>query len=342
MIFNNPDSFVKSSSSYSTFTEGALMAVYETECNYNALMKAVGISELRYYEQTGGDLFVNEAGAFGSFIDKVKKFFKAVIEKIKAIFHKFAALFNQYILSDKDFIKKYRPEIVKKSLKDFKYKGYTFPDLDKFCERISGIQSIDGFRYLNKSNLNSYKELEKNVDNDIYKPLTDDQISEAIEQNNGLIAVNSLSKKFTEDEMRDEIKEKCFGGKETFDVNINNQMSYIVNAKDDIKKAETAQKSIIKTIESYIKEVESYEKEVIKDYSSSINAKKTKLLNQENRIARAISTSLTAAYGIILDAFKQRNRQAKAICVKALSYKESAAYDSYYNSDDIFSGVTIR
>ena len=41
------------------------MHVYENECNYNAIMKAAGISELKYYKETGGDLFVQEAGAAG-------------------------------------------------------------------------------------------------------------------------------------------------------------------------------------------------------------------------------------------------------------------------------------
>ena len=53
------------------------MHVYENECNYNAIVKSVGISELKYYQETGKDLFVNEAGAFKKFGSKVTAFFKA-------------------------------------------------------------------------------------------------------------------------------------------------------------------------------------------------------------------------------------------------------------------------
>ena len=74
---------------------GALMHVYENECNYNALMKAAALSEMKYYNQTGGDLFVQEAGAFAGFIQKAKEFFKKVIEKIKSIAKKFIAKINQ-------------------------------------------------------------------------------------------------------------------------------------------------------------------------------------------------------------------------------------------------------
>ena len=70
---------------------GALMHVYENQLNWNAIMKSVGISEMKYYQNTGRDLFVNEAGAVAGFIEKVKAFFKKVIEKIKQIFKAFMA-----------------------------------------------------------------------------------------------------------------------------------------------------------------------------------------------------------------------------------------------------------
>ena len=76
-------------SPYALGIEGGLMHVYENECNYNAIMKAAGISELKYYKENGGDLFVQEAGAAGGLIQKFIAFFKKVIEKIKQIFKKF-------------------------------------------------------------------------------------------------------------------------------------------------------------------------------------------------------------------------------------------------------------
>ena len=69
-------------SPYKLGIEGGLMHVYENECNFNALMRAVGISELKYYNDTGRDLFVHEAGAFAGFIEKAKAFFKKVIERL--------------------------------------------------------------------------------------------------------------------------------------------------------------------------------------------------------------------------------------------------------------------
>ena len=58
------DSGIVQESPYELGYGGALMHVWENEMNYNAIMKAVGISEMRYYNETGGDLLVQEAGAF--------------------------------------------------------------------------------------------------------------------------------------------------------------------------------------------------------------------------------------------------------------------------------------
>ena len=80
-------------SKYEANLEGALMCVYENECNYNALMKATGLSELKYYKETAGDLFLNEAGAFGGFLSKAKEFFKKVLVASEADLTVFADFF---------------------------------------------------------------------------------------------------------------------------------------------------------------------------------------------------------------------------------------------------------
>ena len=70
-------------SPYELGVEGALMHVYENECNYNAIMKSVGIAEFKYYNETGRtDLFVHEAGATGGLLSKIISFFKAINDTI--------------------------------------------------------------------------------------------------------------------------------------------------------------------------------------------------------------------------------------------------------------------
>ena len=100
-------------SPYALGVEGALMHVYENECNYNAIMKAAGVSELKYYKENGGDLFVQEAGAAGGLIDRFVAFFKKVIEKIKQMFKKLVMKISSYVSSDKTFVNKYKKEVLK-------------------------------------------------------------------------------------------------------------------------------------------------------------------------------------------------------------------------------------
>ena len=127
-------------SPYELGLEGALMHVYENECNYNALMRAVGLSEMRYYQETGKDLFVNEAGALGNFIEKAKTLFKKVIEKIAMIAKKFMAKINSYVVSDKDFVKKYEKDLLRRDLGSMKFTGWKFSD---YMPQFKGIPAAD-------------------------------------------------------------------------------------------------------------------------------------------------------------------------------------------------------
>ena len=69
-------------------------------------------------------------------------------------------------------------------------------------------------------------------------------------------------------------------------------------------------------------------------------------LNNTVTEMKAESNYKTIYFGMLVQAVKDRNRQAKAICVKAIGYnkKESANYGYYGESsvDDLFAGVTIR
>ena len=373
MIFNN-DSYAATSynvkpSPFEPTIEGALMHVYENACNYNALMRAVGLAEMKYYQETGKELFLNEAGAFSGFIDKLKAFFKKVIEKIKSIFHKFMAVINQYKMTDSEFLKKYSSEIRRKNLKDFEYNGWTFKDLNTVVDKVKNVTEINNYATLVKDVIGSSSDFATDLTTsfaggtlpDFDKTitgsgtgnktaenaetfLTSDKKDEIVEAMRGkMLGVNN---KYTSSEFVEELKNKCYGdSKEKFDVKIDEWLGYISNAKDDIKAAEKAQKEITRAIEHLIKNIDSEEKEINK----KINAKddepgnkyKFKILSATGDLYRHFSDILTTYYGTMVQALKDRNRQAKAICVKALSYKaESASYgytESYsYDNNDLF------
>lgn len=344
-------------SPYELGLAGAMMHVYENECNYNAIMKAVGLSELKYYQETGKDLFVHEAGAFDGFIAKVKAFFKAVIEKIKSIFKKFVAIFDQYTLNDKQFVKKYGDQLIRKDLKDFEFSGYKFGDFAKVQRSVeaAGGKLKD---YLDTYNMSHNKD--SNYDNNTYdnKRYKDsDEVNEKKETER--VKILGVSGKMDETEFKDKLTELLYGddNKETFkliNISIRDQLSIIESTKDDIKNVEKTQKEIEKGINDLLKTLDKVPSEISKKYS--YNSDKN-LTDQQNKrinnaiqnisdfydIGKSLSNDITVAFGMIVQAYKDRNRQAKAICVKALSYKHEAAMvsESSY-SDDIFAGVVIR
>jgi len=333
MIFNEMNNTTASSyeavneSPYELGIGGALMHVYENECNYNALMKAAALSEMKYYNENGGDLFVQEAGAFAGFLNKVKEFFKKIIEKIKSIAKKFIARIAQFTMKDKEFVKKYQNDLVRRDLKDFEFNGYKFPSWKGNTSTTGAVSGVkeDG-----------------SDDNDA--------LNDVIEKNRGNIVGGSA---MTEAEYRDELKEKLYGDKDDIKVNIRAELNVISETKNLTKAAEKEEKDIIKGIEDIIKKLETEAKDIDKSISSDIKAGSTddnsiqnrdkaiKGINNKITVYKALSNDLTVYFGAVTKALADRNRQAKAICVKALSYKpqnEAAVSEGYNN---IFAGVEI-
>ena len=344
-------------SPYTLGLEGAMMHVYELECNYNRLMEAAGMAELRYYQQTGNSLFVNEAGAFGGFIDKAKEFFKKVIEKIKMIFNKFVSKIHSLVGSNKSFVKKYRTEILKKSgsIKDMDFNGYEFGNIESISLKITDPSTyistaeknnnIETGGYL-LSKYSMYKYGDKNSDG----------VEDVCEKERGVL-INKGP--LTEDEFRDEVKDLFYGadGKTSLDdIKLIDQIRYVDEVDKTIKEAKRERDKIERAINKYIKGLEKAQTEIAKSIKDVDKSNTNTIKNKENKIKqlsngitveRALCNSMLIWYGVKLQALKDRAAQAKAICVKAMAYKESASYyrESYsygYNDyNDVFSGVDI-
>ena len=377
MIFNTDNYYdgPVAPSPYPVGLEGALMHVYENECNYNALMKAVGISELKYYQETGKNLFIHEAGAFSAFLDKAKAFFKKVIEKIKQIFHKFAAVMNQFTMSDKKFVKTYSKEINRKDISDFTFSGYTFEGLDTAVN--ANIDTEDKYK-LDNFDDNRQRSLRNNSD---YQKDSDGN-NDFIEEKRGGWLKNITGKdhgSLDESEFRDELKDFLYGNdgeKEELDdkqIDKRKILQWIEGTDKAIRDAERKQRDCTRAIDKYIKKVEEFEKIInkkdatygdIKDVTYNTASSSSKTSNAGDKIStadantyqkginnyiaqmKAESNDITIFFGMLTGALKDRNRQSKAICVKIIGYnkKESANYGYYGESsvDDLFAGVTIR
>lgn len=334
--------------------EGAYIGVYETECNYARLMESIGISELTYYVETGNDI-VTEAGYGESFFEKAKKFFKSILDKIAALFKKFIALIDSYIKTDKEFVNKYKKALIKVNTRDFEYKGYKFTHLNDYdinatAKKMDNVinRNISDKRYdiFDETSTVGFENVVKNVvDN---KDKIENQIRNC--------ATDSGSNETEASELSKDLFEYFRDGEDSptviDTVNVNDLFDTIVAYKEAKKKATKTYNDLKKAINNDIKELERKEKEFLKaipskDGKSAETAFKAACAKHaSNRISlmRTKLNTLQVVNGAILSALKDENRQAKAVCVKLLTYKpktEGYMYESEVNTN-IFGDVNFR
>jgi hypothetical protein len=323
-------------SPYEPGLSGALMHVYESECNWNAIMKSVGISELRYYNETGKDLFLNEAGAFGGFLEKVKKFFVAIKEKIVSLFKKFVAFISSKTMKAKDFSKKYAAEAKRKA---------AAMDADTEISVVKNLtESIKDFgSYFSYGDYQDLNVAEKMANGNIEaKPLTSDEMESRRDKKRAKVVKDNGE--LDESDFREKAIELIYGSsdKEKEDVKlaglVSSALARLESSDKAIKDAEKAEKEIVKAIDKYIDTIDKGISK--KEFPDDQNKMKT--AQQVIDLARTYSSAVTVAYGIYLDALKDQQKQDKAIVLKTLSSKKQESAKLEATSEyDLFSGVKL-
>ena len=104
--------------------EEAAYILYESEYNYNQIMEAIGVAELR--EATYGRDIVYEAADIKSFLDKVKKMLVSMFESITKAVKTILAKMDIAARADRAFVSKYEKEIKAGFATDWKKPGYDF------------------------------------------------------------------------------------------------------------------------------------------------------------------------------------------------------------------------
>lgn len=106
-----------------------IIAASEINANHNAFMKSIALSELAAIEQTGDTDVLYESVNIRGIFEKIKMFFKKIIEKIHKIFHTFMAKLQSWFGDTKDFAIKYEKEVIKnwsQVSNNWDFKGYNY------------------------------------------------------------------------------------------------------------------------------------------------------------------------------------------------------------------------
>ena len=336
--------------------EAALAVVVESENNFNAIMQAIGINELAVLESTGENM-IYEASDNKGFFAKFKEFLLNIIKKIAGIFKKFIAMLDSWTKSDKDFVTKYEKQLKKVDTRDFKFNGYKFtinrlPMSEDAYKNCFDVQKVGNVITKNASTTFSLPKFE-NVNKmhvDAAKAYDEDKYD--IIENMRSYAIGGTSS-FTAAEFADELFEMARNGEssttelELKDVgDVLGIINNLKNAESEKKEATKDYTNFEKTIRQIIRGVEAKEKEAGKldergrygtGYPNGTNGTKSDMMLMASTAAKIIKDALAIAQtvnGARLTALKDRNRQAKSICVKLLTYKPTHESFDHYNDDD--------
>ena len=149
------------------YHELGIIAATESAANRNAFLKAIALNELASVEQYGTDQVFYESVNIKGIFDKIKAFFKKIIEKIHKIFHTFIAKLSSWFQSSKDFAKKYEKDIIKNwglVKNDWEFKGYKF-NKDVLLTTKSASEGIVNKIKTAKTDTDSIESLLKATDN---------------------------------------------------------------------------------------------------------------------------------------------------------------------------------
>lgn len=332
-------------SRYTGDLQGAMYAVLDNNKNWNRICEAASLMELQYYNEHGANVWAMDEAAMPGFLKAILDFLKKVKDKIVEMFKQFVALISSFVSKDKDFTRKYSKEIMKRaaylnSTNYIEIDGYKFTGIDNLSAIDGTVNTTEYFNTIlktvaaGKCDSDFMDDLKKNARADLCK--------------------GKFGNSLDSDELKDKVKEFYYGSddKEGLEINdssiISKYITYINDTSKNTKDAESVKKESLKNVDKFIKDVEKlangFDKMNI-DLKGKDDAESKDLTNNASayryaaELARSASNDITIIYGVLLDAIRDRNRQARAVCVKCLGLKQESA--SYYGSGSLLGNVTI-
>lgn len=294
----------------------------ENEQNYNAVLAAINEQEI--YSEGVKDTAKEVKAKAAKYFAWIKKMVEKFWAKVQGVFKKVMDTINSFVLSNKAFVKKYRPVAsqIKTPAKSKDFKGFNFP------------ASLDiNYATAAKTSCDRAKGLANSVSSDKYdKFKSNDSITRKEYIENVLNAVRSdlVGNGTTADNFDEKIRTKLYGSIEPVSaVTIKgfneylNSLETAAQAKKDAKNGyKEAQKSV-KTLLSTVKEsTEKYSKAEDKDRTAEM-----KMIGDSiTRTLTIMSTALSYHTRAIV-AKAQQDRKIANWFVANRSVKESVEFD---------------
>lgn len=314
--------------------KGAMGIIVENEQNYNEMMKAVGLDELRYFEENGTEV-IYEGGRAKAFFTKLREFFKKVYQKIKDLFMKFMGMLDKVIKNDKDFVKKYTKLLLNTKTSGFEFKGFRFT-LD--ATNVNAVEKrIDA--YMKRQKLTRESAMPQTTPAKIatqQKAVEDWRAGRVDHQNAMRGYVTSAGKSVTEAELTKTLFKVFRDGEDTKEVldnvSISKQLEIIGGYKEAKKVAKKNFNELEKSINNVLKDLKTQENKLSNPgdkLMEDANATAVRYISELYSATKDKLNVLQKVNGAAMSAMRQERAQAKAICTRLVTYRpknESANY----------------
>lgn len=334
------------------YHELGIMAAAEIATNHNSFMKSIALSELAAVEQTGSTDVLYESVNIKGIFEKIKMFFKKVIEKIHKIFHTFIAKMKSWFGNNASFAKTYEKEVVKgwaNVKNDWEFKGYKFTNINLNVEQADAMKvSITDAAETIKNALSSgdiatlcqasaitvsedgLKQVREHMD-DIKESMRKGLI-DGLKKNSFNTSVSASysgggldSSEFTEelfkvfrndqDSKEDISKDKIL---ESYGGSISGMMTYIKEFDKIKSKTEAAERKLVKGIDDLIKKVDKAQNDLIKENKDKTKSEDEKKINEIAVQASSVFQTLYSGLSeLTTQTFSALLQAQKDACVQA-------------------------
>lgn len=296
----------------------AYTAMYESQYNYNQIMRVIGLSEVS--AASIGKEVVLEGADIKGFFEKAKEIILNLFKHVTEAFKKALMAMTQLVMADKKFVEKYKDKIIAGANTDWEAKGYIYGDFSiskdaKTYDIIKYAQDVAENKHGNES-MNAF-------------------------------VINMLSGTNASDisGMRKELEKKIRNGEESpIDISnkyTSNEVINILIKDDDVKT---------------LKESFNFVKKTYKETLNSINTMKSAALKQDkdadisnyNKAIKAITFAanvMNVRYAVLVTASRERRALARKLArlfvVKANESNGGKQEVQHNSASMMFGGIQL-